>query len=50
MIHMKIVLHCNSELFDDDSIEKEASIVNRVLRDVCSSACEVYAIVANEIT
>ena len=50
MIHMKIVLHCNSELFDDDSTEEKTSIVNRILRDVCSFVCEIYAIVANEIT
>ena len=32
------------------SFQKKTSIVNRILRDVCSSVCEIYAIIANEIT
>ena len=32
------------------SFRKEISIVNWIFRDVCSSICEMYAIITNEIT
>ena len=32
------------------SFRKKTSIVNRIFRDVCSFFCEIYAIIANEIT